>query len=49
MLWVVTVILTLLWLLGMVTGYTMGGFIYLLPAIALIMVLASIVHRRRLT
>ena len=43
----VAVILVLLWLLGLVTSYTMGGFIHLLLVIAIIAVLIRIIQGRR--
>jgi hypothetical protein len=36
-----------LWLLGMVTSYTMGGFVHLLLVIAIVMVLVNIIQGRR--
>jgi len=36
-----------LWLLGMVTSYTMGGFVHLLLVIAVVMVLVNIIQGRR--
>ena len=47
MLWTIAVIMIVLWLLGMVTSYTMGGFIHLLLVIAVIMVLVNIIQGRR--
>jgi hypothetical protein len=41
MLYIFVAILLVLWALGMLTGTTMGGFIYLLPAAAVLMVLAG--------
>ena len=46
MLWTIFVILLVLWLLGLVTSYTMGGFIHVLLVIALIVVLIRIFSRR---
>ena len=45
MLWTIAVILTVLWLLGLVSSYTMGGFIHLLLAVAAIMVLFKLTSR----
>ena len=42
MLWTVVVILITLWLLGLVTGFTMGSFIHILFAMAIVLVLISI-------
>ena len=40
-------ILIVLWLLGLVTSYTMGGFIHILMVVAVIMVLVNIIQGRR--
>jgi hypothetical protein len=47
MLWTITVILMVLWLLGLVTSYTMGGFIHLLLVIAIVMVLVNLISGRK--
>jgi len=47
MLWTIAVILIVLWLLGMVSSYTMGGFVHLLLVIAIIMVLVNVIQGRR--
>jgi len=47
MLWTIVVVLALLWLLGMLTSYTMGGFIHLLLAIAIIVVLFRVITGRK--
>jgi hypothetical protein len=47
MLWTITVILLVLWLLGMVTSYTLGGVLHILLVVALIMAVVSIVQGRR--
>ena len=47
MLWTVAVVLLLLWALGLITGYTMGGFVHLLIVIAIIAVLVRIIQGRR--
>ena len=47
MLWTVAVILIVLWLLGLVTSYTMGGFIHILLVIAIIVVLVRVIQGRR--
>lgn len=49
MLWTVAVILTVLWVLGLVTSYTMGGFIHLLLVVAVVSVLIQVIQGRRLT
>jgi hypothetical protein len=46
MLWTIAVILIVLWLLGLVTSYTMGGFIHILIVVAVIMVLVNIIQGR---
>lgn len=48
MLWTVAVILLILWGLGLVTGYTMSGFIHILIVIAVVAVLVRIISGRRL-
>ena len=47
MLWTIAVILLVLWLLGLVSSYTMGGFIHILLVIAIIVVLVNIIGGRR--
>ncbi len=47
MLWTIFVILLVLWLLGMVTSYTMGGFIHILLVIAIAVVLINVITGRR--
>ena len=47
MLYTIAVVLVILWLLGLVTSYTMGGVIHILLVIALIMVLANFISGRR--
>ena len=47
MLWTIAVVLIVLWLLGLVTSNTMGGFIHLLLVIAVIVVLVRIISGRR--
>ena len=47
MLYTFAVILIILWLLGMVTGYTMGSFIHVLLVIALVMVLVNFISGRK--
>jgi len=47
MLWTIAVVLIVLWLLGLVTSYTMGGLIHVLLVIAIIMVLVRIIQGRR--
>ena len=47
MLWTIFVILLVLWLLGLVTSYTLGGFIHILLIIAIAVVLIRIIQGRR--
>ena len=47
MLETIAVILLVLWLLGMVTSYTIGGFIHILLVVAIIMVLLRVIQGRR--
>jgi hypothetical protein len=47
MLWTIAVILIVLWLLGLVTSYTMGGFIHIALVIAIIVVLVGFIQGRR--
>ena len=47
MLWTIFVILMVLWLLGLVTSYTMGGFIHILLVIAIAVVLINLIQGRR--
>jgi hypothetical protein len=48
MLWTIFVILLVLWLLGMVSSYTMGGFIHILLVIAVIVLLFQLLSGRRI-
>jgi uncharacterized protein DUF5670 len=47
MLYTIAVILLVLWLLGLVTGTTMGGFIHILLVIAVVMVLVRVISGRK--
>lgn len=47
MLWTISVILIVLWLLGLVSSYTMGGLIHILLVIAIIVVLVRIIQGKR--
>jgi hypothetical protein len=49
MLWTIAMILAVLWLLGLVSSYTMGGFIHILLVLAIIVVLIRLIQGRRLT
>lgn len=48
MLWTIAVVLGILWLLGLVTSFTMHGFIHVLLVVALVVVLLRIIQGRRL-
>jgi asparagine N-glycosylation enzyme membrane subunit Stt3 len=48
MLFTIAVILIVLWLLGLVTSYTMGGFIHVLLIIAIVVVLLRVIRGRNL-
>jgi len=47
MLWTIFVILFILWLLGMVTSYTLGGFIHILLVLALVAVVIQLISGRQ--
>jgi len=47
MLWTIAVIMIILWALGLISSYTMGGFIHLLLVIAIVVVLLNIIQGRR--
>ena len=47
MLWTIFVILLILWLLGMITSYTMGGFVHILLVVAVIAILVNFLSGRR--
>ena len=47
MLYTIAIVLIILWLLGVVTGYTIGSFIHILLVIALVMVLANFISGRK--
>ena len=46
MLWTIAVVLLILWMLGMVSSYTMGGFIHILLVVAVIAVLVRLIQGR---
>ena len=48
MLWTIAVVLIILWLLGLVSNYTMGGFIHILIVIAIIVVLVRIIQGKKI-
>ena len=47
MLWTICVILLVMWLLGMVSSYTMGGFLHILLFLAIAVVLINVISGRR--
>jgi hypothetical protein len=47
MIWTIVVILLVLWALGLVTSYTMGGFIHVLLVVAVIVVLVRVIQGRK--
>jgi hypothetical protein len=47
MLWTIFVILLVLWLLGMVSSYTLGGYIHILLVIAIVVLLIRVIQGRR--
>ena len=49
MLWTIFAILLVLWLAGLMTGYTMGGIVHILLVIALIVVVIQVLQGRRVT
>jgi hypothetical protein len=47
MLWTIAVILIILWLIGVVSSYTIGGFIHILLVIALVVIIVQFLQGRR--
>lgn len=47
MLWTIAVIMLVLWALGLVTSYTMGGFIHVLLVIAIVVVVINLLQGRK--
>jgi hypothetical protein len=47
MLWTIFVILLVLWLLGLVSSYTLGGFVHLLLVIAIVILIINLIQGRR--
>ena len=47
MLWTVAVVLLVMWALGLVSGYTMSGFVHVLLVIAIVVVLVRVISGRR--
>jgi hypothetical protein len=48
MLWTIFMVLLVLWVLGLATSYTMGGFIHILLVLAIVAVLIRVIQGRRL-
>jgi len=48
MLWTIAVVLLILWLLGFVSSYTMGGFIHILLVLAIVVVLIRVIQGRKI-
>ena len=48
MLWTIAIILIVLWLLGLISGYVISGFIHILLVVAIIVVLIRVIRGRRL-
>jgi hypothetical protein len=47
LLWTIAIILLILWALGLVTSYTLGGFVHILLVLAIIVVLIRVIQGRR--
>jgi Family of unknown function (DUF5670) len=47
LLWTIAVILLIMWLLGLVTSYTLGGFIHILLVLAIVAILIRVIQGRR--
>jgi hypothetical protein len=47
LLWTLAIILVILWLLGLVTSYTLGGFVHVLLVLAIIVILIRVIQGRR--
>jgi hypothetical protein len=47
MLWTITIILVVLWLLGLVSGYTLGGWVHILLVLAVIVLIFNLLSGRR--
>jgi hypothetical protein len=48
MLWTIAVILVVLWALGLVTSYTLGGFVHLLLVVAIVVIVIQVIQGRRI-
>jgi len=47
MLYTIAIVLVVLWVLGLVTSYTMGGFLHVLLVLAVVMILVQVIQGRR--
>ncbi len=47
MLYTIAVVLVILWLLGLVSSYTLGGFIHVLLVLAIVVILVNVINGRR--
>lgn len=47
MLWTIAAILVIMWVLGLVSSYTMGGFIHILLVIAIVVVILNVIQGRK--
>jgi hypothetical protein len=47
MLWTITIILVILWILGLVSGYTLGGWVHILLVLAIIVLIFNLLSGRR--
>jgi hypothetical protein len=47
MLWTIAVILIILWVLGLVSSYTMGGFVHILLVIAIVVIIINVIQGRK--
>ena len=47
MLWTITIVLVILWILGLVSGYTLGGWIHILLVLAVIVLIFNLLSGRR--
>ena len=47
MLWTITIVLVILWILGLVSGYTLGGWVHILLVLAVIVLIFNLLSGRR--
>lgn len=48
MLWTIAAVLIVLWVLGLITSYTLGGFVHILLVLAIVVVVIQVIQGRRL-